>query len=287
MKNQNELAPLRIVVEKELLHHDILREMSTAGLLKDLTFIGGTCLRACYGSSRLSEDLDFTGGSKFQRKSLMNLSRVLVKNLQEKYSLQVEVSEPIRETGNVDTWKLKVITRPGQQSLPAQRIHIDICAIPSYDKQPMLLRNLYGVEMGTSGLIIQAQSREEILADKIVALALRANRIKNRDLWDIGWLKQQNSKLPLELVAKKVKDHRRTVGDFLILLDDRMQKILDAPEIREAFIHEMRRFLPPNVIRGTVEKKDFWMYLTGLIKVEYTNIKEFLSNTGNTNNFIM
>jgi predicted nucleotidyltransferase component of viral defense system len=49
-------------VEKELLHHDILREMSMAGLLKNLTFIGGTCLRACYGSSRLSEDLDFTGG---------------------------------------------------------------------------------------------------------------------------------------------------------------------------------------------------------------------------------
>lgn len=123
LKNQDELAPLRIVVEKELLHHDILREMSTAGLLKDLTFIGGTCLRACYGSSRLSENLDFTGGSKFQRKTLMNLSRVLVKNLQEKYSLQVEVNEPTRETGNVDTWKLKVITRPRQQSLPTQRIH--------------------------------------------------------------------------------------------------------------------------------------------------------------------
>ena len=55
----------------------------------------------------------------------------------------------------------------------------------------MMLRNHYGVEMGTSGLILQAQSREEILADKIVALALRPNRIKNRDLWDIVWLKQQ------------------------------------------------------------------------------------------------
>ena len=53
-------APLRTVVEKELLHHDILREMNSAGLLSSLTFIGGTCLRACYGSARLSEDLDFT-----------------------------------------------------------------------------------------------------------------------------------------------------------------------------------------------------------------------------------
>ncbi|MBV5305324.1 MAG: hypothetical protein J0652_01385, partial [Desulfobulbaceae bacterium] len=35
----------------ELLQHDIIREMSIAGLLETLTFIGGTCLRACYGSS--------------------------------------------------------------------------------------------------------------------------------------------------------------------------------------------------------------------------------------------
>ena len=32
LKNQGELAPLQGVVEKELLHHDIIREMSTAGL---------------------------------------------------------------------------------------------------------------------------------------------------------------------------------------------------------------------------------------------------------------
>ncbi len=57
LTNMQELAPLRIVVEKELLHHDILQVLSSAGLLKQLTFIGGTCLRACYGSSRLSEDL--------------------------------------------------------------------------------------------------------------------------------------------------------------------------------------------------------------------------------------
>jgi len=56
---------LQPVVEKELLHHDILREMSHAGLLTGLTFIGGSCLRACYGSQRMSEDLYFTGGADF------------------------------------------------------------------------------------------------------------------------------------------------------------------------------------------------------------------------------
>jgi hypothetical protein len=67
LRAQTGLAPLRPVVEKELLHHDILRELAEAGLLHRLTFTGGTCLRACYGSHRLSEDLDFTGGADFDR----------------------------------------------------------------------------------------------------------------------------------------------------------------------------------------------------------------------------
>ena len=188
---------------------------------------------------------------------------------------------------NVDTWKLKVTTGPRQQSQPVQRIHIDICAIPSYDRQPMLLRNHYGVDMGTSGLIIQAQSREEILADKLVALALRPNRIKNRDLWDIGWLKQQNISLPLELIAGKVADHRCTVEEFLMLLDKRMRQVQEATEVREGFIHEMRRFLPPQVIRETVEKEGFWKYLTGQVSAECAQVIEFLTGAQDGRAFTM
>jgi predicted nucleotidyltransferase component of viral defense system len=87
------------VVEKDLLHHDILHEMSEAGLLADLTFIGGTCLRACYGSARLSEDLDFTGGSYFKRSDLAGLARVLTERLQTRYGLPVSVSEPLKTGG--------------------------------------------------------------------------------------------------------------------------------------------------------------------------------------------
>ena len=45
LASQPSLSALRPVVEKEILHRDILREMSVAGLLEGLTFIGGTCLR--------------------------------------------------------------------------------------------------------------------------------------------------------------------------------------------------------------------------------------------------
>jgi len=265
MRGQPQFAPLRVVVEKELLHHDILREMSRAGFLQDLTFIGGTCLRACYGSQRLSEDLDFTGGANFSRNALADLGKILVARLKVKYGLPVEVSEPRREAGNVDTWKLRVVTRPAHKHLPAQQIHIDICALPSHDRRPMMLRNHYGVDMGTSGLILQAQSREEILADKLVALALRPNRIKNRDLWDLVWLHQQGVELPASLVLQKATDRQEEPAGFLRQLQQRQTLLQTDAACRKEFLSEMQRFLPPGVIRETLEKEEFWTYLVSLV----------------------
>jgi predicted nucleotidyltransferase component of viral defense system len=261
-----ELTTVRAVVEKELLHHDILREMSAAGLLAGLTFIGGTCLRTCYGSVRLSEDLDFTGGADFSREGLARLGGVLVERLEARYGLKVTVGEPRKETLGVDTWKLSLLTQPERKDWPAQRIHIDICAIPSHDRRPMMLRNVYGVDLGTSGLILQAQSREEILADKIVALAFRPNRIKNRDLWDLAWLKQQGIELPPALIPAKLKDHRRTVAGFRSQLKARLAALSADPAVRRDFVKEMQRFLPAATVRETVEQESYWQYLTELVR---------------------
>jgi predicted nucleotidyltransferase component of viral defense system len=268
MQARPELTAVKAVVEKELLHHDILREMSGAGLLAGLTFIGGTCLRGCYGSVRLSEDLDFTGGLGFTRDSLVRLGKILVERLEARYGLKVTVGEPTKETLGVDTWKLSVVTRPERRDLPAQRIHIDICAIPSYDRRPMMLRNFYGVDLGTSGLILQAQSREEILADKIVALAFRPYRIKNRDLWDIGWLKQQGIELPLGLVQAKIRDHHHTAAEFRSQLQSRLATFNSDPAIRREFLKEMQRFLPAVTVRETVEQEAYWAYLTDMVRAE-------------------
>ena len=50
---------MRAVIEKELLHYDLLFALDKYDLLDKLTFQGGTSLRLCYGAPRLSEDLDF------------------------------------------------------------------------------------------------------------------------------------------------------------------------------------------------------------------------------------
>lgn len=273
------LVPLRVVVEKDLLHHDILREMSSAALLASLTCIGGICLRTCHGCSRLSEDLDFTSGADFSRESLRVLARVLVQRLQRKCGLTVEVSQPRRETGNGDTWKLKVQTRPGQRDKPAQPINIDICAIPSHDRHPMMLRNPYGVDMGTAGLILQAQSREEILADKLVAFAFRPQRLKNRDLWDIAWLHQQVVVLPLALLLLKLHEHHCDTQRFLALLAERRQALASQPKLHDDFRHQMRRLLPAALVAETVEQPAFWTYLTSLLAEQCQRASDSLSGS--------
>jgi predicted nucleotidyltransferase component of viral defense system len=265
LKNQPDYSTLRIVVEKELLHHDILRVMRDNNLLQNLTFIGGTCLRCCYGGIRLSEDLDFTGGNHFSRDTLSSMGQVLTDSLQIKYGLKVIVNEPIKEAQNVDTWKIKIETRPSSKHLPTQRINIDICAVPSYEKQPRLLLNPYGVNMGTSGLIIQAQSREEIYADKLIAFALRANRIKYRDLWDIAWLHSQGVKPRLNLISSKLKDRSYMADSFLHLFDERISLIKQKKEMVIEFNQEMQRFLPAAHINKALEVENLWSAITYLM----------------------
>ncbi len=266
LKAQPDLSPLRVVIEKELLHHDILRTLSQHDLLRHLTFIGGTCLRTCYGGIRLSEDLDFTGGKNFSRETLTTMGQILTDNLIEKYGLKVIVSEPMKDTTNVDTWKISIETRPGQKHIPAQRINIDICRVPSYEKQPMMLLNPYGIDMGTSGLIIQAQSREEIYADKLLAFALRPNRIKNRDLWDMAWLHQQGLKPRMNLIADKLNDRHIPPKQFIQFFSEREKSLTEDRKLTSEFKKEMLRFLPPDHIDKVIQQKDFWIFIVNLIR---------------------
>jgi predicted nucleotidyltransferase component of viral defense system len=266
LKNQPNLSLLRIVVEKELLHHDILRVLSNNNLLQNLTFIGGTCLRCCYRGVRLSEDLDFKRGIDFSRESLSAMGKELTSDLQEKYGLPVHVSEPTKDTKNVDTWKIKIETRPQQKSMPAQRINIDICALPSYEKRPMMLLNPYGVDMGTSGLIIQAQGREEIYADKLIAFALRSNRIKYRDLWDILWLHGQGLKPKFDLIPLKLNDRHYALGDFLKVFDERMSLLKDNHKMAIEFKQEMSRFLPEESLNKILGQDNLWSFIAYLME---------------------
>lgn len=280
LRNQSSFSALRNVVEKEILHHDIMRELNQAGLLQQLTFIGGTCLRACYNSNRLSEDLDFTGGANFKKSDLEALKRTLESRLQEKYGVPITVTEPKAERqGNVDTWKLQVNTQPERSDMPAQRINLDICSVPSYQVVPQTLRNHYGVNLGTDNLIINAQSREEIFADKLIAFAMRRGRLKHRDLWDIGWLTQNRVKPAYELLEAKLVDHGESVAEYQENSDARLNQLTNDHQLQAGFTFEMRRFLPPQTLEQTVNQAGFWPYLVNTVTENIKHAQERLDKS--------
>ena len=116
---------MRPVIEKELLHYDILFGLDRDGLLDELTFQGGTALRLCYGSSRFSEDLDFAGGRDFSRARVDGIRASLEGYIGQRYGLKVSVREPnelVDDPGyrglHVDTWQLSVTTAPARPDIP-------------------------------------------------------------------------------------------------------------------------------------------------------------------------
>ncbi len=263
ISQNTEYPTLRMVIEKEILHYDILRAMNGAGFLKKLTFMGGTCLRDCYGSVRLSEDLGFTGGFDFSKSDMGELGNVIEYAINKKYSLPVTVTEPTKETGNTETWKIKIITRPERPDFPAQKINIDICLLPSHERKVSMLKNPYGIDMGTDGVLLYAESLQEILCDKLIAFARRPNRVKNRDLWDIHWLSQKNILVNKDLLLQKLEDRKINETDFLQLYKNRLEEIKSG---QKDFLFEMKRFLMPSAFTTQFESDMWWDYLIGLLE---------------------
>jgi predicted nucleotidyltransferase component of viral defense system len=129
----------------------------------------------------------------------------------------------------------------------------------------MVLLNAYGVDMGTSGLILRVQSREEIFSDKLLAFALRPNRLKHRDIWDIAWLTQQKVSPAIELMAQKLIDHRVSQNAFLKAFSERAASLKNEPKMEIDFQKEMRRFLPNDIVKENINSPLYWPYLCNLM----------------------
>ena len=120
--------------------------------------------------------------------------------------------------------------------------------------------------MGTEGLIVQIQSREEILADKWVALALRPNRIMYRDLWDIIWLNRRDVQLESELVFQKLDDRKKPPAEFSKPLLARLMELENDPQHKKMFQKEMERFLFAADQRELLGDPGFWNLLVLQLK---------------------
>ena len=258
---------MRPVIEKELLHYDILFAMDQAGLLDRLTFQGGTALRLCYGSQRFSEDLDFVGGSDFAAAQLREIKSCIVDHVGKRYGLEIRIKEP-KELAqdpesrhvNVHKWQISVITAPTRRDLPRQMIKVEVAGVPAYTRLPQSLRNNYDfLPDGYGDLVILAESLDEILADKLVSLVACTSYVRHRDIWDLLWLRQQNARFDTVLVQNKIRDYG--VTDYSTLsaqLISRLPGIIRGKEFRD----QMSRFIPLDVQERTLLKDKFLELLT-------------------------
>jgi predicted nucleotidyltransferase component of viral defense system len=230
----------RTAIEKELFHQDILRILRKTGMLDSLVFMGGTCLRLCYGSSRLSEDLDFSTEKEFSSDDIQFLSTSIVEGLNSKYLLDVTVRKPEKDT-DTDTWIVRIVTHPKRPDIPSQQIHLDICHYKSYRTELRRVNNYYPIDFGSGQLFVHAESQEEILADKVLAFASR-NRIKNRDIWDIEMLNEKMISFDPDLLRKKIQDHDIPFGRYLESAEKRIQDLRETG-LPADFKTEMMRFV--------------------------------------------
>jgi predicted nucleotidyltransferase component of viral defense system len=260
-------AAVTPVIEKEILHHDIMDVLIKQGVMQRLTFIGGTSLRMCYNSSRLSEDLDFNGGHDFNPSEFEGLDSEIQSYIQNKYETEVWVNKPAGEKqGDTVSWKISIVKEANRPDLPRQKMHIDVCAIPSFDIEKRPLINHYNIVVPTEGILVPVQSLQETLADKLIALAYRSRRIKPRDIWDIVWIKQRGINISKKLVEQKLIARHKKTDDFQQTLSSQLAKLMWDDEVRKDFNMEMSRFIPKQIKERTLDNPDYWAYVQGEVK---------------------
>jgi predicted nucleotidyltransferase component of viral defense system len=251
------------VIEKEILHHDILYALHEHGFLSKLAFFGGTNLRLCHDASRFSGDLDFKGGPEFQEAMLADMGICLSKAIYRKYKLESQVSEPRQTEGNTRTWSILILTRPGSKNEKQQKIHLDVCCLSCHDHAPRTLLNHYSIDLGTSGLLIRSQSLRESYTDKLIAFALLARPLP-RDVWDIAWLRQNPANTSPVALEAKLSEHRSDVVTFATRCAERAT-LIETPQFRALFQKELERFLPDRVL-PTIQNPEFLTYIARSIR---------------------
>lgn len=258
------------VIEKELLHYEILRAMSEQGLLNDLTFQGGTCLRLCYGAERYSEDLDFAGGEHFDIADLQDLKQCVERSLSERYQIVAEVTEPTSNDNLVKKWRIRIDTSPARKDLSKQRISLEVASIPAYTRMPkMLMVNYEGIPSGYADIIVQAESPTEILADKLESF-ICASHVRYRDIWDMFWLKRRpdvDESIAQDMRARKASDY----GEQERFAERREIVLSELPSIVEgkAFQEQLRRFLPTDLFNRSIARSEYRALMTESLKELY------------------
>lgn len=273
---------MKPVIEKELLHYDILFCLDNHGLLDKLAFQGGTSLRLCYGAPRFSEDLDFAGGQEFVTADLIEMKNCLEEYINKRYDVEILVKEPKEmasmpqyEEIKVDKWQISITTSPERKDLPKQKIKIDVVNVPFYSRAPLPLQQNYDfLPDGYSDTLIMTETLDEIMADKLIAFVSCERYIRHRDIWDLRWLKQQGAKINAEYILAKIRDYKEV--HYSEKLEKMLERLSDIVKSKE-FINEISRFVSADVIERALKKEKFIEFLINENRFLLLEVKKIIS----------
>ena len=249
---------------KEAIHLHLLSAMSDAGILRHAVFQGGTALRLCYGAERYSEDLDFVcgkAGSYFTNIAFKELIEAALettrKTLNRDFGIpseQISLKKPPhpdlvkQDSIAVAAWQI-IVPVEATPRAPRSRIKIEFANVPAYETKPMPVRATPGL-VQIQDVILTAETSNEILADKAVALTAR-EALKFRDVWDVWFLqKSLGAMADREIVKKKFDDYGTM--DREAKVDKRLAE-LSTKATAGAFLSEMKRFLPDKRVAQLLE----------------------------------
>ena len=199
-----------------------------------------------------------------------------------RYDVTVSISDLVLRTHPddpvaVSRWNIKVVTAPSRSDIPAQRVSIEIAAVPAHTRAVHGLQvNYEELPQSYGDILAQAETVEEICADKLKAF-VTSPYLRYRDLWDMRWLAARpgfKEDLLPGLLRQKVRDYgqeeRYPAG--LPRVFEELPAIVESAEFRA----QMTRFLPPSVVARTVDRPMFREHMVERIQGLYRLANEGL-----------
>lgn len=257
--------PLQEITKKEILHYEILSLMDKEKLFETLTFAGGTSLRLCYGSNRLSEDLDFNASKDYKPHDFIEFAEKAKNYFSDTFGIEVNVKEPKRlrsesEQGknnfdhvNVDRWQISFELTPDRPDVPRSRVKLEVAEVPAYTREIMAVRSNYPQMFDDPKLFLPVENITEIMADKLVSFPANQRYIRYRDMWDLPYLSKLGAIPNLDFIEKKLSDYK--IADFEKRLLVRINSLPDLVKSHQ-FVSEMERFLNKQILNSTLKEND-------------------------------
>lgn len=248
---------------REYLQVLILKAIYLSKYGKALSFMGGTCLRMCYGLKRYSEDLDFTLDRKIPGYSFNELNEIVASFLK---NTDFEVDFKFNEEKTVQTSFIrvsKVLHLFGVSPLKTQKLHVKL----EVDTKPVKIsdkeRESFFLTKFDEIFPIIKQTDEILFAGKIAAILIRSFT-KGRDFYDLIWFLTRRTGIDLNYLNSRLKqaDLSLNFKDPKAVIHELEKRISQVDT--KAILKDMGRFLEdPQEEKWLKQYKDVFKKTSG------------------------